>query len=31
MEKENVELEVDFEYLVYVREIVVVEVVIKIL
>lgn len=31
MEKENVELEVDFEYLVYVREIVVIEVVIEIL
>lgn len=31
MEKENVELEVDFEFLVYMREIVVIEVVIEIL
>lgn len=31
MEKENVELEVDFEFLVYMREIVVIEVVMKIL
>lgn len=31
MEKENIELEVDFEFLVYMREIVVIEVVIEIL
>lgn len=31
MEKENVELEVDFEFLVYMREIVVIEAVIEIL
>lgn len=31
MEKEKIELEVDFEFLVYMREIVVIEVVIEIL